>query len=104
MTTPAERPPEFVEAVDELHRALWALATGRADDARGTLAAMTDYAGLVLQFLDARERVQRASTVRVAPPAGRPTVREPAARASPGRRNPARGRDSGPTARRDGGG
>ena len=78
-STPAERPPELVEAVAELHRALWALATGRADDARGTLAAMTDYAGLVLQFLEARECVHRASTVRVAPPAGRPMVREPVA-------------------------
>ncbi|MGS0685098.1 hypothetical protein ACVBEQ_08095 [Nakamurella sp. GG22] len=71
-------PPEFGEAIDELHHALWALATGRADDPPGTIAAMTDYARLVLQLLDAREQVQRASTVRVAPPADRSTVREPA--------------------------
>ena len=74
----AEEPPEFAEADYELHRALWALATGRADDPRATLAGMTDYAGLVLELIEARERVQRASAVRVSPPPAPPTVKEPA--------------------------
>ena len=73
----ADEPPEFAEAVYELRRALWALATGRADDPRATLAGMTGYAGLVLELIDARERVRRASAVRVAPPTAPPTVKEP---------------------------
>ena len=76
---PAGQPAEFGEAVYQLHRALWALATGRADHPQALLTGMTDYAGQVLQLIDARERIQRASTVRVAPPAPRPRVAEPAA-------------------------
>ncbi|HEY5148888.1 MAG TPA: hypothetical protein VIJ23_03525 [Mycobacterium sp.] len=71
---PDQRPPEFAEAVYQLHRALWALATDGGDNAQATLAEMTNYARLVGQLLEARERVRRASTVRVARPA-------PAARA-----------------------
>ena len=73
-----DEPPEFAEAVYELRRALWALATGRADDPRATLAGMSGYAGLVLELIDARERVRRASAVRVAPPTAPPPVKEPA--------------------------
>jgi hypothetical protein len=40
---------------------------------------MTEYAGLVLQLIDARERVRRASAVRVAPAAPPPRVTEPVA-------------------------
>ncbi len=72
-----DEPPEFAEAVYELHRALWALATGRADDPRATLAGMTEYAELVLELIEARQRVRRASTVRVASPTAPPTVKEP---------------------------
>jgi hypothetical protein len=74
----AEEPPEFAEAVYELHRALWALATGRADDPRATLAGMSDYAKLVRELIEARECVRRASAVRVAPPPAPPMVKEPA--------------------------
>ena len=70
--SPIQRPPEFVEAVYQLHRALWALATDEADNAQATLAEMTNYAHLVRQLLEARERVRRASTVRVARPAPAP--------------------------------
>ena len=77
--TPAERQAEFREAVDQLHRALWSLANNDSDDARATLAAMTEHADLVLQLLRARERVVRASTVRVAPPAPDTRPKEPAA-------------------------
>jgi len=76
--TSADEPPEFAEAVYELRRALWALATGRADDPRATLAGMSGYAELVLELIEARERVRRASAVRVAPPTAPPTVKEPA--------------------------
>ena len=62
----------------DLVTALWALATGRADDPRATLAGMSGYAGLVLELIDARERVRRASAVRVAPPTAPPPVKEPA--------------------------
>jgi hypothetical protein len=74
----AEEPPEFGEAVSELRRALWALATGRADDPRATLAGMSGLAALVLELIEARERVRRASAVRVAPPTTPPPVKEPA--------------------------
>jgi len=76
--TSADEPPEFAEAVYELRRALWALATGRADDPRATLAGMSGCAELVLELIEARERVRRASTVRVVPPTAPPTVKEPA--------------------------
>jgi len=77
--TPIERPEEFREAADQLHRALWTLANNKADDACATLVAMTDYAEQVLQLIDARDRVARASTVRVAPPATVSRPKEPAA-------------------------
>ena len=41
-----QRPPEFAEAVYQLHRALWALATDGGDNAQATLAEMTRYARL----------------------------------------------------------
>ncbi len=75
---PAHHEPQFPEAVYQLHRALWALATGQADDAGGTLSEMTNYANLVLQLIDARERVRRASTVRVPRPAPPPRAKDPA--------------------------
>jgi len=74
-----QRPPEFAEAVYQLHRALWALATDADDNAQATLAEMTSYARLVGQLLEARERVRRASTVRVARPAPAPRAENPAA-------------------------
>jgi hypothetical protein len=76
---PEQRPPEVTEAVYQLHRALWALATGGGDNARATLAEMTNYAGLVRQLLEARDRVRRASTVRVARPAPAPGANDSAA-------------------------
>ena len=76
---PHQRPPEFAEAVYQLHRALWALATDEGDNAQATLAEMTRYARLYRQLLDARERVRRASTVRVARPAPAPTAKDLAA-------------------------
>ena len=77
--TQLERPEEFQEAILQLHRALWTLANNDSDDARSTLAAITEYADLVLQLINARERVARASTVRVAPPAPESRATEPAA-------------------------
>jgi hypothetical protein len=76
---PLEWPEEFREAVLQLHRALWTLANNKAGDARATLNAMTEYADQVRQLIDARERVTRASTVRVAPPAPSTRAKEPAA-------------------------
>jgi hypothetical protein len=76
---PEQRPPEFTEAVYQLHRALWALAIDGGDNTRATLAAMTNYAGLVRQLLEARDRVRRASTVRVARPAPAPAADDCAA-------------------------
>jgi hypothetical protein len=38
---------------------------------------MSDYATLVLELIEARERVRRASAVRVAPPTAPPPVKEP---------------------------
>ena len=95
-----QRPPEFAEAVYQLHRALWALATDEGDNAQATLAEMTRYARLVRQLLEARERVRRASTVRVARPAPAPARERSCGGASPGRRQAARRRDPRPTARR----
>ena len=40
---------------------------------------MTNYARLVLQLLEARDRVRRASTVRIARPAPAPRAKDPAA-------------------------
>jgi hypothetical protein len=74
-----QRPPEFVEAVNQLHRALWALAIDEGDNAQATLAEMTRYARLVRQFLEARERVRRASTVGIARPVPAPAARDHAA-------------------------
>jgi hypothetical protein len=74
-----QRPPEFTEAVYQLHRALWALAIGGGDNVRATLDEMTNYASLVRQLLEARDRVRRASTVRVARPASAPAAKDPAA-------------------------
>jgi len=76
---PHQRPSEFAEAVYQLHRALWALATDAGGNAQATLAEMTSYARLVGQLLEARERVRRASTVRVARPAPAPRAENPAA-------------------------
>ena len=74
----AVEPPEFAEVVFELRRALWALAAGRADDPRATLAGMSGLAALVLELIAARERVRRASAVRVVPRTAPPPVKEPA--------------------------
>jgi len=76
---PDQRPPEFAEAVYQLHRALWALATDEVDNAQTTLAEMTNYARLVGQLLEASELVRRASTVRVARPAPAADAKDPAA-------------------------
>ncbi|HEY5844308.1 MAG TPA: hypothetical protein VIU87_23125 [Mycobacterium sp.] len=70
--TPHDQPPEFRDAEYQLRRGLWALAAGGADNPRATLTAMTEYAKRVLELMDARDRVRRASVIRVAPPA-RPT-------------------------------
>jgi hypothetical protein len=77
--TAHQRPPHYTEAVYQLHRALSALATDEGDNAQATLAEMTSYARLVRQLLEARERVRRASTVRVARPAPAPGAEDPAA-------------------------
>src|SRR6476646_9231680 len=50
-----------------------------ADNPDETLAEMTRYALSVRQLLEARERVRRASTVRVARPAPAPAAKELAA-------------------------
>ena len=92
---PDQRPPEFAEAVYQLHRALWALATDADDNAQATLAEMTSYARLVRQLLEARERVRRASTVRVARPAPAPARGKSCGGASPGRRQTTRRRHQG---------
>ena len=76
---PGERPSEFAEAVYQLHRALWALATDEGNNAEATLAEMTRYARLVRQLLEARERVRRESTIRVARPAPAPGAKDQAA-------------------------
>ncbi len=62
--TAEQRPPEFTEAVYQLHRALWSLATDGGDNPQATLAEMTRYARLFRQLLETHERVRRASTVR----------------------------------------
>ena len=79
LNIPEQRPPEFAEAVYQLHRALWALAAEGADNTQATLAEMTNYASLVLQLLEACERVRRASTVRVPRPVPTPAAQDPAA-------------------------
>jgi hypothetical protein len=76
---PVDRPDEFPEAVHQLHRALWALATGRADDPQATLSGMTDYARSVLELIKARDSVRRASRIRVPPPAQSRRDTEPSA-------------------------
>lgn len=77
--TLSDQAPEFADAGFELHRGLWALATGRAFDARATLTEMIHYADLVLQLIEAHERVRRASAVRIAGPAPAPRATDPAA-------------------------
>jgi hypothetical protein len=63
------KPPEFRDADYQLRRGLWALAAGQSDNPRNTLTAMTEYAARVVELIDARDRVRRASVVHVAPPA-----------------------------------
>ena len=97
--TPDDQPPEFRDAEYQLRRGLWALAAGGADNPRATLTAMTEYAARVVELIDARDRVRRASVIRVAPPA-RPNQRGgPRGGASSGRRPAARRGDRRPAAR-----
>jgi len=74
-----DQPPELGDAEYQLRRGLWALAAGRADDPRATLTAMTEYACRVLELIDARDRVRRASVIRVAPPTRPKRATDPAA-------------------------
>ena len=76
---PVDRPDEFPEAVHQLHRALWSMATGRADDPQATLTGMTDYARSVLELIEARDSVRRVSRIRVPPPARPRRDTEPSA-------------------------
>ena len=77
--TPDDQPPEFRDAEYQLCRGLWALAAGGADNPRATLTAMTEYAKRVNELIEARDRVRRASVIRVAPPAMPNRAADPAA-------------------------
>ena len=59
---------EFRDAEYQLRRGLWALAGGQPDSPRATLTAMTEHAGRVVELIEARDRVRRATVLRVAPP------------------------------------
>ena len=77
--TADDQPPESRDAGFQLRRGLWVLAVGQSDDPRATLTAMTEYAKRVLELIDARDRVRRASVIRVAPPARPSRGADPAA-------------------------
>ena len=77
--TPGDLGSEFRDAEHQLRRGLWALAAGQPDDPRATLTAMTEYAARVVDLIETRDRVRRASVVRVAPPARPKSGADPAA-------------------------
>jgi len=77
--TPGDLATEFRDAEHQLRRGLWALAAGQPDDPRATLTAMTEYAARVVDLIETRDRVRRASVVRVAPSARPTSGADPAA-------------------------
>ena len=77
--TPGDLASELRDAEYQLRRGLWALAAGQPDSSRATLTAMTEYAARVVDLIEARDRVRRASVVRVAPSARPKSGADPAA-------------------------